>query len=153
MPSRPTMHPLWMNVFYEWMFFLWINDSMHELFNVCYFYWVGITFLWKKSKIPWFLRMCYPTNRQTDRQTDTACYRDARTHLKKWFRTVRALSQRWKNPMVWWIQIIFECLNNCTESTDLNFSLDSLCLKKSASQLRLSINRCHVCCFQQKISV
>ena len=37
-----------------------------------------------------------------------------------------------------------------TERRDLDFSLDSLCLKKSASQLPLFINRCHLCCSQQK---
>ena len=37
-------------------------------------------------------------------------------------------------------------------ATDLRFSLESNCLKKSTSQLLLFINRCHVCCSQQKTS-
>ena len=39
-----------------------------------------------------------------------------------------------------------------TESPDLRFCVESNCLKKSASQLLLFINRCHVCCSQQKTS-
>ena len=58
-PSRPTMRPLWMNVFYEWMFLwmnvfftnechLWMNKWLNEgitVINVCFFYWVRTTFL------------------------------------------------------------------------------------------------------------
>ena len=65
-PSRPTMRPLWINVFYEWMFFYeWmlfmnviyecLNDLMNELLNVCYFYWVRTTLLFKKCMIWMFL--------------------------------------------------------------------------------------------------
>ena len=51
---------------------------MNELLNVCYFYWVRPTFLLKKCMILMFLMNAL----QTDRLTDTAYYRDARTHLK-----------------------------------------------------------------------
>ena len=67
--------------FYEWM-----NDLMNELFNVCYFYWVGTNFLMKKCKILMLfmnaLQTDQPTDQLTDRSTDTAYYRDARTHLE-----------------------------------------------------------------------
>ena len=52
---------------------------MNELFVVCFFYWVRTTFL---CLILMFLMNALPTDRQTDRPTDTAYYRDARTHLK-----------------------------------------------------------------------
>ena len=78
-----------MNVFYEWMFFLWMNvfyewmnALMNELYNVCYFYWVGANFLMKKCKILMLFKNVLQTNQQTDRPTDTAYYRDARMHLK-----------------------------------------------------------------------
>ena len=52
---------LWMNVIYEW---------------------VRTTFLLKKCMILMFLMNALATNQQTDQQTDTAYYRDARTQLK-----------------------------------------------------------------------
>ena len=67
---------LWMNVVYEWM-----NDLMIDLFNVCYFYWVGSTFSF--IRILRFLRLVWWTDQQTNRPTDMTSYRDARTHLKK----------------------------------------------------------------------
>ena len=53
---------------------------------------------------------------------------------------------------------LYQSLSRRTEAgialraTDLRFSLESNCLKKSTSQLLLFINRCHVCCSQQKTS-
>ena len=84
-PSRPTMRPLWMNFFYEWMFFLWINvicewmnDWMTELLYVCFFYRGRTTFLLKICLILMFLMNALPTNRPTD----TASYRVACPQLK-----------------------------------------------------------------------
>ena len=42
-------------------------------------------FWWKSARFWCFLRMRY---RQTDQPTDTAYYRDARTHLKMWVKTI-----------------------------------------------------------------
>ena len=51
---------------------------MNELLVVCSFYWVRTTFLMKICLILMFLMNAIPT----DQPTDTAYYRDARTHLK-----------------------------------------------------------------------
>ena len=56
---------------------------MNELLNVCYFYWVRTTFLLKKCMILMILMNALPTDQQSDQPTDTAYYRDARTHLKR----------------------------------------------------------------------
>ena len=53
--SRPTMRPLWMNVFYEWMF-LWMNVFMNDCF------------LWKKMPDFMVFKVSV-TDRQTDRRT------------------------------------------------------------------------------------
>ena len=59
---------------------------MNEVLTVCYFYWVRTTFLLKKCMILMFLMNALPTDRPTNQlpnqPTDTAYYRDARTHLK-----------------------------------------------------------------------
>ena len=95
-PSRPTMRPLWMNVFYEWLFFLWMNvicEWMIEWMN--YLMYASFTeaepfFCWKNA---WFWYLLWMRNQPTNRPTDTAYYRDARTHLKTtkstafWLRT------------------------------------------------------------------
>ena len=58
---------------------------LNEFLNVCYFYWVGLNILLKKCMILiFFLKVPTdrPTNQLTNQPTDTAYYRDARTHLK-----------------------------------------------------------------------
>ena len=71
-PNRPTMCPLWMNVFmnecFLWMNVIceWINDWMNELLDVCFFYWSRTTFLLKKCLILMFLTNALPTNQPTD---------------------------------------------------------------------------------------
>ena len=82
-PSRPTMRPLWMNVFYERMFFY---EWMFYI-NECFFYeWMsfmnGLELLfWCKNARYDVFNECV-TNQQTNQPTDTAYYRDVRTHLK-----------------------------------------------------------------------
>ena len=59
---------------------------MNELLDVCFFYWVRTTFLMKKMLDFDVFNECVTnqqTDQSTDRPTDTAYYRDARTHLKK----------------------------------------------------------------------
>ena len=48
----------------------------------CYFYEVRTTFLLKEYMILMFLMNALPTDQPTNQPTDTAYYRDARTHLK-----------------------------------------------------------------------
>ena len=73
------MRPLWMNVFYEWMFFMnecfFMNEWMNELLCVCYFYWVSTTFLLKNCMILMFLMNALLIIRPTDWPTNTAYYR------------------------------------------------------------------------------
>ena len=121
-PSRPTMRPLWMNVFYEWMFFM--NECFYE-----WMFFMNECCLWMSE---WFnqwiihdvsllcgkdVRFCdfdecvtRPTDRQTDRQTDTASYRDARTHLKMVI-LIKQFKSRWsplqeQSQFQFWSQVI-----------------------------------------------
>ena len=55
---------------------------LSELVDVRFFYWVRTTFLLKKCMNLMFLMNALP-DRPTNRPTDRAYYRDARTHLKK----------------------------------------------------------------------
>ena len=71
---------LWMNAIYEWM-----KNSLNELVDECFFCWVRTTFLLKKCMNSMSLMNALP-DQPTDRQTDKACYRDARTHLKTFIR-------------------------------------------------------------------
>ena len=86
-PSRPTMRPLWMNVFLRMNdFFLWmngfllffftnechlwmINYFMNELLNIYHLCWVRPTFRLKKCKILIFLMNALPTNQPTNQPT------------------------------------------------------------------------------------
>ena len=62
-----------------------MNDLLNELLDVCFYYWIGTTFLLKKCMNSMFLMNALPdqpTDRPTNRPTDRAYYRDARSHLK-----------------------------------------------------------------------
>ena len=101
------------------------------------------------------------TDRRTDRRTDGPTKRGVES------RSTRLKRLSTSNN----VRRIKDCVSRCAtqpvvpaqtkskesptialRATDLRFSLESNCSKKSTSQLLLFINRCHVFCSQQKIS-
>ena len=96
-PSRPTMRPLWINVFYEWMFFMneccFMNEC-HLWMNKWFIEWISRCMLLLLCRDHFSIEkmhefdvfdecVTWPTDRPTNQPTDMTSYRSARTHLKR----------------------------------------------------------------------